>query len=161
MGYTTDFEGQIEIAPALPAELAKYINDFGNTRRMKRNTSLLTRMYAGDHGFNGKYGKEGEYFVSDGGNYGEDDMVGVIDYNEPPSTQPGLWCQWRITEDGKYIEWDGSEKFYESADWMKYIINNFIGKEYKCNGIIHAFGEDHNDVWNLIVTDNNVRVEFL
>jgi hypothetical protein len=161
MGYTTDFEGQIKITPALSPELVKYINDFGNTRRMKRNVSLLTRMYAGGRGFNGKYGKEGEYFVSDGGNFGQDDITGVIDLNAPPSTQPGLWCQWHITEDGKYIEWDGSEKFYESADWMKYIINNFIGDNHKCNGVIHAFGEDRSDVWNLIVANNNVTVEFL
>ena len=28
------------------------------------------------------------------------------------TTYPGIWCQWVPTDDGKGIEWDGGEKFY-------------------------------------------------
>jgi len=156
MGYTTEFSGQIEITPALPIELIKYINDFGNTRRMKRDVELIQQKYNGEHGFNGQYGIEGEYFIGGSGFMGQDNDSSVLDHNEPPSTQPGLWCQWVVTEDGKFIEWDGSGKFYESEEWMRYIINNFIGKDYSCNGIIEAQGEDRYDHWFLTVKNNKV-----
>jgi hypothetical protein len=159
MGYTTDFTGKIEITPVLPPELIKYINEFGTSRRMKRNVEKLQEKYNGKFGFNGKYGVDGEYFIGDKGYSGQFGDSTVIDNNTPPRTQPGLWCQWEITNDGKFIEWDGSEKFYESVEWMKYIINNFIGDKYSCNGKIEAQGEDEEDHWWLIVDNNEVRYE--
>jgi hypothetical protein len=160
MGYTTYFDGQIEITPKLPAKLTKYINAFGNTRRMKRSTLLLEQEYKGKFGFNSEYGAEGEYFVGGKGLLGQNYDATVININEPPSTQPGLWCHWEITDDGKFIQWSGAEKFYDAREWMKYIIENFIGKKHKCNGVIHAQGEDSDDVWDLIVEDNLVRINY-
>jgi len=157
MGYTTEFKGKIEIAPALPAELVKYINQFGDTRRMKRNSELLKKKFNGEFGFNGGYGTDGEYFVGGGGFAGQAQDETIQEYNYPPSTQPGLWCQWVVSDDGNFIEWDGSEKFYESAEWMKYIINNFIKDGHVCNGKIEAQGEDPSDRWKLIVENNVVK----
>ena len=34
----------------------------------------------------------------------------LIDYNRSPHTQPGLWCHWIPTANGKAIEWDESFK---------------------------------------------------
>lgn len=159
MGYTTYFDGQIEITPALSPEIVEYINKFSKTRRMKRDVDILKKLYKGDGGYFGEYGAEGEYFVGGEGLMGQTSDESILEYNDPPSTQPGLWCQWVITEDGKYIEWDGGEKFYESAEWMEYIIENFIGSEYSCNGEITAQGEDNDDHWRLVVNDNFVEVE--
>jgi hypothetical protein len=159
MGYTTNFTGKIEITPALPENLTDYINKFGNTRRMKRNTKVLENKHNGELGFNGRYGIDGEYFIGGSGFMGQGSDDGIIEFNSPPSTQPGLWCQWEITGNGKFIEWDGSEKFYESVEWMKYIINNFIGDKYSCNGKIEAQGEDEDDHWWLIVENNKVSYE--
>jgi len=156
MGYTTEFKGQIEIDPPLSAERMSYINKFSETRRMKRNAQMLQNKFGGNFGFNNQYGLEGEFFVGGSGFGGQDNDETVVDHNTPPQTQPGLWCQWIITEDGKYIEWDECEKFYDSPEWMKYIIDKFIADAHTCNGIIHAFGEDRDDVWDLIVTDNIV-----
>jgi len=152
MGYTTEFEGKIEITPALSQDLIEYINNFGDTRRIKRNSKVLKNMHNGEFSFNGDYGVEGEYFIGD-------DNCGIIDYNDPPKTQPGLWCDWEITEDGKYIQWNEVEKFYDAEIWMQYIIDNFIGNDYSCNGTINAQGEESNDQWDLIVENNKVRVE--
>ena len=94
----------------------------------------------------------------------------VLDYNTPPDGQPGLWCQWVPTDDGNAIEWDQSEKFYDSAAWMKYLIEHFVGQDplaqkelpfltgHTCNGEIEAQGEDSGDLWKLIVKDNRVSV---
>jgi len=90
--------------------------------------------------------------------------------NSPADGQPGLWCQWIPTPNG--IEWDGGEKFYGAADWMKYLIEQFIGSRPKargqryvpelpghvCNGVIEARGEEGDDHWLLIVENNVVKI---
>jgi len=99
-------------------------------------------------------------------------------YEEP--RYPGYYCQWIATEDGTAIEWDGAEKFYDSVEWMEYLIQNFLGpgirvtagrtpetaaltvlkRNHILNGVIDANGEEAGDIWRLVVKDNQVsRVE--
>jgi hypothetical protein len=149
MGYTTDFIGQIAVDPPLDAEEIAYLNKFSGTRRMNRT--------------------RGPYYCGTG-DFGQDQEPDILDYNHPPEGQPGLWCQWIATEDGHFIEWDVGEKFYSSAEWMKYIIQHFIGpnpiakaelpflRGHTLNGEIEAEGEDSSDRWKLIVADNEVSV---
>jgi hypothetical protein len=113
--------------------------------------------------------RKGPYFVDgEGFGWSQEKDPDVIDYNKPPEGQPGLWCQWIATPDGKEIEWDGGEKFYHAAEWMLYLIEHFIGSDPKaktelsflqshiCNGEIEAQGEEYDDRWLLKVTDNQV-----
>jgi hypothetical protein len=92
---------------------------------------------------------------------------------------PGYWCNWEPIEQfrfdgtahrkeyGAAIAWNNAEKFYSSAEWMKYIIDKFLApKGYVLNGVIEAQGEDPEDRWRLLVEDNTVltqqaTVEFL
>lgn len=127
---------------------------------MKRDSAKLLELYPDVTGktLPGKedYGTEGEFFVGAKGSFGQDSDSSVINYNDHPSTQPGLWCQWIINEDGE-IEWDESEKFYCAGDWMIYIINNFLAPNgYTCNGIIEARGEEDDDIWRIDVSNNVV-----
>ena len=148
MGYTTEFKGQIAIEPPLNAEEIEFLTNFNNTRRMNR--------------------KRGPYFVDGYGLRGQGHDDDVIDYNGPPHGQPGLWCQWTPTPDGRFIQWDGGEKFYHAAAWMRYIIDHFISPDHIadmpffqghiCSGSILAKGEDINDRWRLEVIDNDVKV---
>lgn len=152
MGYSTEFHGQIEINPPLNQKEIEYLNKFSETRRMLR--------------------EKGPYFVDGTGDFGQGQDKDILEYNRPPEGQPGLWCQWVATSDGKYIEWNGAEKFYYAAEWMEYIIDHFIGdnpiarKEltflqgHKCNGRILAQGEDITDRWELIVEQNKVYTFF-
>jgi hypothetical protein len=149
MGYTTEFSGQVKVDPPLSPEEVTYLKKFNRTRRMNR--------------------KNGPYYVDSTGDFGQAHEADVIDYNRPPQGQPGLWCQWTPTENGQFIEWDGGEKFYNAAEWMTYIIDHFIKpkaksklpflKGHTCNGEIEAQGEDANDRWKLVVTDNKVSVK--
>lgn len=161
MGYTTDFEGRIEIEPALNEIEITYLNRFSETRRMDR--------------------EKGPYFVGGNGYAGQGDGPDeVYDHNHPHSSQPGLWCQWVPTDDGTALVWNGHEKFYESAEWMQYLIDHFIGytpaaitelreltdigdflQGHACNGVISAQGEDPGDAWLLAVKDNQVFVQDL
>lgn len=150
MGYTTDFDGAVTIDPPLNEKEVEFINRFASTRRMNR--------------------KNGPYYANPGsdgvGQGGESD---IIDYNTPPAGQPGLWCQWQVSEDGALIEWDGGEKFYEAEAWMRYIIEHFLQFgahaqtqlpflqcNHTVNGVIDAQGEDPSDMWRLVVEGNVV-----
>lgn len=157
MGYTTDFRGSIKVEPPLSAAEVAYLNKFSGTRRMNCT--------------------QGPYYVDRGGvagqgegSFGMGSNPDVIDHNGPPEGQPGLWCQWVATEDGTAIEWDGGEKFYDSAEWMKYIITHFLGSDpiakkklpfitgHTLDGTIEAQGEEATDRWDLHVKDNKVFV---
>lgn len=143
MGYTTDFEGSLEITPALKPEQVKFINDFSSTRRMKRDVKKLNEIYKGEYGLDGKYGVDGEYFVLDTGDF---TGVGIIDYNTPPISQPGLWCHWIVNEEGTELYWDGGEKFYNYTEWLDYMISHFFSVwGVTLNGSIRWQGEELSD----------------
>ena len=149
MGYSTDFSGQFNLDKRLDDETFEYLNKFANTRRMARSFDQ-----------NGNaYGVEGEFYVDGKGSMGQDTDETVIDCNRPPSTQPGLWCQWVPTKDHMGIEWDGGEKFYHYSDWIQYIITNFLApKGYILNGQVHFQGEDSDDFGIMRVRDNVLNV---
>jgi hypothetical protein len=158
MGYSTDFFGRWELNKPLTDEQANYINKFADTRRMKRNVKKLKELYKGEHGLNGSYGIQGEYFVGGTGFAGQDHDETIEEYNHPPRTQPSLWCQWNIV-DNKYVEWDGSEKFYNYIEWIRYYIDNFFEPwGVLLNGEVQWQGEDREDIGKIIITDNEVKV---
>ncbi len=153
MGYTTEFSGGIRVDPPLNEQEIEYLNKFAGSRRMDRT--------------------KGPYFVD-----GNDDAwparkeADILDYNRPPVDQPSLWCNWVPTADGLFIVWNEAEKFYDSARWMKYIIDHFIGNDpiaqeqlpflegHTCSGTIRAQGEHSEDTWKLYVEDNVVSVAY-
>ena len=179
MGYTTDFEGVLTFDKPLTQKQVKYINTLNETRRMKRDVNKLMELYGGKHGNpfakNKKdpkevYGHEGEYFARDDGQSGQSNDDSIIDYNCPPGQrgfaqgevekgQPGLWCQWEISEDGKELSWNGGEKFYNYTAWLKYLIKNFFEPwKKKLTGEINWYGEDRDDIGKIKVRNNDVFV---
>jgi len=144
MGYTTDFEGTFKLNKPLDDETYTFLCKFNETRRMKRNLPP-------------QFGIDGEFYVDGGGFCGQDHEDNIVDFNSPPSTQPGLWCQWRPTEDRLGIEWDGGEKFYEYTEWLKYIVQRFLApKDYILNGVVKYWGEDRDDFGVISVIDNSI-----
>lgn len=105
MGYTTYFSGEVTITPPLNEQEIAYLHKFSNSRRMHRS--------------------QGPYYANPGNDWGQSGE-GILDYNNPPQQQPGLWCHWVPSEDGSAIGWDGGEKFYDSPEWMVYLINTFL-----------------------------------
>lgn len=158
MGYTTDFQGSFTLSKPATPEQIEYINKFSGTRRMMRDSEALQEMHEGKFGLDGKYGIDGEFFVGGEGFAGQESDDSVLDHNSPPSTQPGLWCQWVLNEEGTELEWDQGEKFYEYTAWLKYMIANFFEPwGIKLNGAVRWQGEDMDDRGVLEVQDNAVR----
>lgn len=146
MGYTTDFSGRFELDKPLAPKMKKFLTLLNETRRMKRNVDEA-------------FGIEGEFFVFGTGNYGQDHDNSIVDFNQQPSTQPSLWCQWVPNEDGTAIEWDGGEKFYAYSEWLFYLINKILAPNgYTLNGTVIWQGEETGDVGKIHVVDNVVTV---
>jgi len=186
MGYTTDFTGSFSFDREMDVRHANYLRAFNKTRRMKRNPETaekfpdVLRIAAGL-----PIGKDGGFYVGSSENYGQNRDESIMDYNTAPGqvqysinedfnarwkmneeliangdAQPGLWCQWTVSEDNMRLEWDGGEKFYNYIEWLKFIITNFLEPwGYKLSGKVEWVGEDsENDHGEIIVTDNLVLV---
>lgn len=139
MGYSTDFEGRLNITPQLSKNLVSFLQDFSKTRRVARNVD-------------DKYGVEGEFYI-------KDDSEGVINVNQPPRTQPGLWCGWTVDDEGMHLCWDESEKFYDYVEWLHYLINNFFAPlGHVLHGSIDWMGEDVEDQGSISVDYNTIKV---
>ena len=162
MGYTTDFSGSLKFNKPVVEWLVKYIDNLNTTRRMKRDPEKIKEIFPnwGQMCFNGELGVEGEFFVGGLGCYGQDKDASVIDHNNPAQTQPGLWCQWIINEEGDLV-WDQGEKFYNYVEWLEYLIENiFEPLGYVLNGRIEFQGEDPDDFGTIDVEENVVDVQY-
>lgn len=162
MGYTTEFKGSFDFDRKIPENIAEYINRFSNTRHMLRDNDVIKELYPNwkENCWNGDLGTEGEYFLDEDYDYRENKSV--KNHNYPPESQPGLWCQWVVTEDREHLEWDGAEKFYYYQEWLEYLIRNFFAPSgIRLNGEVKWQGEDMDDRGLLIVEDNAVSVRYL
>ena len=187
MGYTTEFGGKFNVTPSMDDELVTYLNSFARKRRMKRDNEKIKEMDPdwANHCYKGNLGMEGEYYIipdSVPKSWLDDESVhfwikedertgevierlgqihdkSIVEYNYPTDTQPGLWCQWIFDKDG--IEWDGGEKFYSYVEWLKYLIENFLKPNgYTVNGNVYFRGEDFDDVGEITVENNEVKVSY-
>jgi hypothetical protein len=161
MGYTTEFVGEFKLDKLLSKEHKEYLLKFSSTRRMSRHADILSTMVDDVRNAAGlPLGKQGGYFVGAKGWAGQDQCKSIIDYNNPPFGQPGLWCQWIPNDEGSAIEWDGNEKFYSYIEWIEYIAEHFLGPwGYKLNGVMDWMGEDPNDTGHIFIKDNKVTVK--
>lgn len=160
MGYTTDFVGAISITPTLSKNQIKYIQAFNESRRMKRDSKIVGTMNdpIREAALLPTCGVEGEYFVSGHGTFGQAKDASVVNANQPPGSQPGLWCQWTVDDEGKVLIWDEGEKFYCYTEWLEYLIEHFFkpwGKEL--NGSISWLGEEIDDRGTIYVKNNEVE----
>lgn len=143
MGYSTYFDGQFVLNKKLDSETYQFLVKLSETRRMARNLPE-------------EYGVEGEFYVDGGGWAGQDNENNVIHYNDPPKTQPGLWCKWCPTEDGLGIEWNGREKFYNYVEWLQYLIEKVLKpRGYILRGDVYWQGETCYDA-GCISVENNI-----
>lgn len=145
MGYTTEFRGSFQLDKPLADNVKEFLEKLADTRRMKRNVEP-------------HFGVQGEFYVDGTGSCGQGNEPNIIDYNDSPAAQPGLWLQWIPNEDGTEIEWDGGEKFYNYEEWLKYLIGSVLAPlGYTLNGTVRYRGEDFDDSGEIVVVDNAVN----
>jgi hypothetical protein len=154
MGYTTEFEGSFQITPTLKEEHKQYLLAFSDTRRMKRSADkCLDIKDPIRQAVELPIGIEGEFTVFGEGFSEQEESI--LNYNMPPKTQPGLWCQWVPTDDGSHLEWNGAEKFYSYLEWLEYLKVNFLEPwGYTLSGTATWAGQEYNDKGIITINDN-------
>lgn len=182
MGYTTNFTGEIAVTPPLSADEADFLARFARTRHCEHQPNLYFAM----PGLLSpaellQLGRHAAYMHSDC------PRPGSSCYRSATGA-PGLWCQWvpgTINHDtGEFtsIEWNGGEKFYDYAEWMKFLIQHFLmpgafaltgsglaetgsaaavmsPAGHVLNGVIEWRGEEDSDMGQIIVKDNAVMIQ--
>jgi hypothetical protein len=161
MGYTTQFQGEFALDKPLSKEHLAYLKAFSRSRRMTMDEKWAATMPDPVRDAVGlPVGADGKFCVWDAdGMYNKypDDISNYIRYNKPPSTQPGLWCDWEPSADGLLIRHNGSEKFYDYIEWLIYLIDNFlIPWGYTLSGDVDWVGEDLGDRGCISVVNNAV-----
>lgn len=146
MGYSTEFRGKFLLDKYLTEDQADYLLKFADTRRMfrseKATATLVDSLREAVHL---PAGIDGEFYVGDDAVV-DSVLTSVVDYNEPPRTQPGLWCQWIPTKNRDGFEWNDVEKFYNYKEWFAYICEKFLTPwGYKVSGSVRWRGEDWGD----------------
>ena len=160
MGYETSFTGEFAIQPPLSPEHLAYLRAFHETRRMKRDPQgTASRLDSIREAVGLPVGAEGGYFVSAGGHAGQEEGGWVLDFNHPPTGQPGLWCCWEPTEDGTGLWIEHENKHYHYIEWLQYLLKHFlIPWGYTLSGKVKWKGEERKDRGFLVVTNNHVLV---
>lgn len=162
MGYSTDFVGCFKFSRTLSREEREYLAKFSDTRRMKRNPKIAATMGDAERLAVGimDIGVEGGYFTGGLGFAGQGHDESILDHNEPPAGQPGLWCKWEPSACGNYLGWSGAEKFYDYVEWLQYLIDHFFTKfGVTITGVVRWRGEDDADYGSIVVTENKVEVK--
>lgn len=165
MGYTKTFTGRFQLDRPLKPEQVAYLRAFGDTRRMTRNPELASAMADPVRLAVGlPIGRDAAYFVGGLGDLGQERDPSVLNYNTPPSGQPGLWCNW-VPGQHDSITWNGMEKSYKSDKWIEYLIKHFLepwgyvlntevtwcGEEFPDMGVIRV---DYNRVGSMAIEDS-------
>ena len=154
MGYHTEWFGCFEIynknqkRAKLPKKVAALIIGLSKTRRMCRNTTRLAkRLRMSEERCLRLYGVYGERYIEK--NYettlGQTNSPDIIDYNQPPPNQPGLWCNFTYNTETRVIEWNGGEKTRDGVEWIKYIADLIQEHGYDLKGTMNWQGEDEDD----------------
>ncbi len=144
----------------LKTEHAAYLNKFSETRRMRRDPEPLKQFLDPlREAVDLPLGKDGGYFVGGGGFAGQEHDASILDYNQPPKGQPGLWCQWVPNELATAIVWNQAEKFYYYVKWLHYLLKHFLTPwGYVVNGKVDWVGDDEADRGTIVVKDNKVII---
>lgn len=161
MGYTTDFCGNFALDKELSLAHHQYLMAFSKTRRYKRDgVKTALRADAVRDAVGLPVGVDGEFFVGELGFAGQDKGPDLVDYNNPPGTQPSLWCQWQPRSDRNGIEWDGQEKFSNYVEWLEYITKSFLVPwGYSLSGSVSWMGEDYEDSGVISVVNGLITID--
>lgn len=163
MGYSTQFEGEVQIEPRLRPEHLAYLRRFSETRRLKRDplqAALLPDPVRSATGLS--IGSDGAYFVGAVDEFDRGDSS-IIDINRAhaPFDDPlsfSLYCGWAPRPDGGALQWNGDDNFAEYVSWLEFLIEHFLGPwGYLANGRVHWQGDDADDLGSIFVRDNVVR----
>jgi hypothetical protein len=159
MGYSTDFLGSLKFSRPLRDKEVEFLNAFSECRRMKLDVQKLQETCGKGKGNpfakteDEVFGIEGEYCIEE---LPYNSPI-ILEYNEPPSSQPSLWCHWIVTK--TELKWNGAEKFYNYIEWLQYLITHFFDKwSVALDGAMQWQGEDRTDRGTISVWSSKIHI---
>lgn len=115
MGYSVFFDGRLAIEPALTPEQVHTLTVFARTGRTPTAGAAT-----------GSTQIVGESFVMQASLDAHVETTNAQGLSERLEGQPGRFCCWRPTPDGRALEWDGCEKFNTYERWARFLIETFF-----------------------------------
>lgn len=163
MVYSTDFKGSFHINPPLKPEHTAYLQKFSDTRRVDRDEAISSKIDDPIRIAVGlPAGLAGGYTLIDTDPFGPVVDNSVVDYNNPPEGQPGLWCEWTPTDNGIELEWNhatfivSSSFFYCYLDWLIYLNEHFFQPwGYRLSGQVQWKDENKNRKGFITIDNDN------
>ena len=83
----------------------------------------------------------------------------IIDFNNPPPTQPSLWCNFTYDSSKKAVVWNGNDKTRNGIEWINYILNLLLKNGYEMRGKMDWEGEEFQDRGTINVDGKEVIVK--
>ena len=121
MGIHTTYVGHVTIEPRLSVREVAIVRDLNQTRRWDAPGGAL---------------RVAPYPVDD-----EPPRAGLDARNRPAPGAPGLWCPWTACDRGHCLHWDGREKPYDGAAWLRWTIDTLLRPGADVTG--SAFAREH------------------
>ena len=127
------YEGAFVLDQPLEPKHQQYLQRFSENRRVTWVEEQVERVVDSLRVAVGlPIGPDGAYFVGKAsvGRVSDSLMDGterfIKEYNRPAHGQPGLWCDWKPSEDGKRVVHNGAQKTLYSKEWLYYLIEHFL-----------------------------------
>lgn len=93
-----------------------------------------------------------------------EDLQAFMDYEESPG--PGkddddprsalAECPWHYYPDESCLLPPDDGRGYDTEEWLALLVEKIAEWGYSCSGLVEAAGEDADDFWRMVVTDNVV-----
>jgi hypothetical protein len=140
MSFPCYFRGTVLLDRSLLAHEQAYLEAFAATRHVQCREELLVPLADPLREAVGlPVGPEGAYAVS-----APPVSDAIVDQNQPPAGQPGLWCDWVPTVDGTALVCKEGDTGVANVEWIGYLIAHFFQPwGYTVNGRVLW----HTDEW--------------
>ena len=161
--------GFFNITPKLTDYNRYYLYNFHATPHLKRDSDKLNKVYDGSNGYNGQYGKNGEFFIknitdtngkilnTNRNIYEIKDFDTIIDFKNNPPSQPSINCPWKPNKDGtKLITNEDVLHYQNDYGWIKWLIRNIFKDKYTLNGEYTSNKGD--DTKRITIKDNKISI---
>jgi hypothetical protein len=156
--YNTTFLGSFYFSRPLSAEELTFLTNFVKSRRMQYNVEKLMDELHGDYGnpfSSDPYGPQGAFFTLQLSS----DHPAILDSNNPPASQPSLWCHWVPTD--TTLSYNSAQNFHHYDEWLEYLVTHFFTPwGIQLNGAIQWQGEDPDDRGILSMRNNRLFVHY-
>jgi hypothetical protein len=153
MGYTTIFDGDMTLTPALTPEQVATLRSLTSHRHSTDEGTDIEATIPYDMPTNVLPSHAWAPVFHSGVSNARYSGADFGSFSDP---FPSIWCNWDVSDDGATFAWSGGEKFYNYEGWLRFLITHFfVPWGVRIDGTIEFCGEDDREC-GVIVTSGDV-----